>query len=126
MLTCIFAMALNAFVVLTCDCTKCHTRVVHACNCGECIHAEGDLFFSQHCDCTHTHENTIRTGLTVESERVLKLMKIVVAELPRSLVCSVDITAVTAHDVPMAVWSVPLSDDPSISTGGLRAPPVCA
>ncbi len=127
MLTCFFAMALNAIVVLTCDCTTCHTaHVTRTCNCGECFHVDGDLFFSQHCDCTHTHETTIRTGLIVESEHALKFMKIMVIELPRMLAGSVDVLSVNTHEALFVPLSVPLDEDQRTSTGGLRAPPVFA
>lgn len=126
MLTCFFAMALNAFVVLTCDCVSCHTHTAHTCMCEDCALLEGNMSFTQHCECTHTHENRAGTGLTVENERVLKLLKIIVAELPRTLADSNDIISVATHDALMCPLAVPLEDDPLLGSVGLRAPPVFA
>ncbi len=126
MLSCFFAMALNAFVVLTCDCTSCHTHTTHACMCEECALFEGDTFLSQHCECTHTHENSTDAGVTADSERVLKLMKVAVAELPRSLIYAIDTCSHNADSSMNCPQSIPLVNEPCLGVGGLRAPPVFA
>ena len=126
MLAYLFAMVLNAVVVLTCDCTSCHNHSAHKCPCEMCVTCEGDTFLSQHCECTHSHENSAETGIAVDAERVLKLMKVVVAELPRTLVDLTDITSTSADSMPTVPLSVSLDEAPLLATGGLRAPPVFA
>lgn len=126
MLLYVCAMALNAFVVLTCDCVSCHTHTSHTCHCEECALLEGETFLSQHCECTHSHENRTDTAVMAESERVLKLMKVVVAELPRTLADSGDTAISITHETPTCPQTVPLDDAPLLSAGGLRAPPIFA
>ena len=101
MLTYLVAMVLNAVVVLSCDCISCHAHVttIH-CSCGECPMEMGRAVLSQHCECTHSHENRAEVAVTVDSERVLKLTKIAVAELPRALACPTDATSISAHETP--------------------------
>lgn len=127
MLTYIFAIVLNAVVVLTCDCSSCHTHTAHQCLCEECaMYEDSNAMLSQHCECTHTHENRADTAVEVDTERVLKLMKVVVAELPRTLSDTMDTNLDITHDPLICPFSVPLEDDPLCGSVGLRAPPVFA
>ena len=126
MLTYLFAMVLNAVVVLTCDCSSCHQHPVHTCKCGQCEMPEYATSLTQHCDCTHSHENRSETAVAVDTERVLKLMKVIVAELPRTLSDSIDSNLLTTHKTLMCPLEVPLGDDPLLGSMGLRAPPVFA
>ena len=127
MLTYIFAMVLNTVVVLTCDCSSCHSHTAHHCSCEECVMCEDSrMMLSQHCECTHTHENRADTAVEVDTERVLRFMKVVVAELPRTLSDSMDTNLVITHDALMCPLSVPLEDDPLYGSAALRAPPVFA
>ena len=87
---------------------------------------EADAYLSQHCDCTHTHENRTESAVAVDTERVLKYVKIAVAELPRAIVDAVDTTILCDCDRLIAPLKVPLSQAPLISLGALRAPPVFA
>jgi hypothetical protein len=127
MLAYLCAMVLNAVVVLTCDCTSCHAHPTHTCMCGECAaFEEVATALTQHCECTHSHENRAEEAVTVDYERILKLSRVVVAELPRALVSFNDVTAMVAHQILGCPLSVPLDDDPQLWTCGLRAPPVFA
>ncbi len=126
LLSYILAMVLNAVVVLTCDCSSCHSPLVHKCHCEMCISNDGDTFLSQHCDCTHSHENQVTTAVTVDAERVFKSIKIAVAELPRTIVDLCDAMAMFTHEIPIISLSLLIDDAPLISKGGLRAPPVFA
>ena len=90
LLTYIFAMALNAFVTLTCDCASCHTRIPHSCKCESCALLEHNPSLTQHCECTHSHEAPTEIALAVDGERESKVVKIIVAELPRALAESLD------------------------------------
>ena len=83
-------------------------------------------FLTQHCDCTHSHENRSETAVEVDTERVLKLMKVIVAELPRTLSDSIDSNLLTTHKTLMCPLEVPLGDDSLLGSVGLRAPPVFA
>ena len=126
MLTYLCAMVLNAVVLLSCDCSSCHKHIVHSCKCSGCELLEHAPSLAQHCECTHSHENVAETALMVDSERDSKLTKIVVAELPRALASLIDATSDCAQEVPLCPLSVPLDEDPLLSAGGLRAPPVFA
>lgn len=126
MLTYIFAMVLNAVVVLTCDCTSHAKHATHHCSCKECVVSENATHLSQHCDCTHSHENRADTAVTVDTERVQKFMRAAVAELPRAIA---DVVAPILEDTQQTRFlplSVSLDDDPPLSAGALRAPPVFA
>lgn len=125
-LTSLFAMAFNAFVVLSCDCATCHTHFAPSCHCEDCSLFEGDASISQNCDCAHPHENASETGITIENERVLKQMRIIVAALPRALAELVNMTAQLAQEASRPPLSVPLNDFRLVEFGGLRAPPVFA
>ena len=126
LLTYIFAMALNAFVVLTCDCASCHQHPVHSCKCSSCELLEQNPSFSQHCECTHSHENPTEVAVVADNERDLKLMRFVIAELPRTIVDTIDADLGYKESSPIVPQSLSLEDDPLISAGGLRAPPVFA
>ena len=126
MLMYLCAMVLNAVVLLSCDCSSCHKHIVHSCKCRGCELLEQSPSLSQHCECTHSHENSSEIALAVDSERDSKLIKIVVAELPRALADSAESTTSFAHQAPNCPLAVPLSDGLLLSAGGLRAPPVFA
>ena len=126
MLTYLFAMALNAFVTLTCDCTSCHHHSTHSCKCEGCALLEQNPSISQHCECTHSHEATVEIALAIDVEKVSKSFKVTVLELPRALAESLDNISIFAYESPTAPQSVPLDDAPLRSLGGLRAPPVVA
>ena len=126
LLTYIFAMALNAFVTLTCDCASCHTRIPHSCKCESCALLEHNPSLTQHCECTHSHDAPTEIALAVDGERESKVVKIIVAELPRALAESLDNLSISACETAKVPLSVPLDDAPQLSLGGLRAPPVVA
>lgn len=126
LLTYIFAMALNAFVTLTCDCASCHTHITHSCKCEGCALIEQNSSISQHCECTHSHEAPTEIALAVDGERESKVVRIIVAELPRALAESLDNISISACETAKVPLSVPLDDAPQLSLGGLRAPPVVA
>ena len=126
LLTYIFAMALNAFVTLTCDCASCHTHITHSCKCEGCALIEQNSSISQHCECTHSHEAPTEIALAVDGERESKVVRIIVAELPRALAESLDNISISACETAKVPLSVPLDDAPLLWLGGLRAPPVVA
>ena len=126
MLAYLFAMALNAFVTLTCDCASCHHHSTHSCKCESCVLLEQNPSISQHCECTHSHEAPVEIALAVDGEKISKSVKIVVVELSRAFAESLDNISIFACESPTAPLSVPLDDAPLLSLGGLRAPPVVA
>ena len=126
MMTYLFALVVNTFVTLTCDCVSCYAHADHNCKCEGCALLERNPSLTQHCDCTHSHETPVEIALAADGERSLKLVKIVVAELPRTLAESLDALSFYMCESPAVVLSVPLCDDPLLLLGGLRAPPVVA
>lgn len=83
------AMAVNACVVLTCDCASRHHRM-HACCAEMCEAVAGTMSLTQHCACTHSHENRAADAVVSDTDRTFKSLRAVVAELPRMFVWSAE------------------------------------
>ena len=118
------AMALNTLVVVMCNCNACHVHAMHAA-CSERCHAAASMpCLSQHCECTHSHENRTTYAMTSDGDRALKLLKAVIAELPKTLVQVPYAGEVPSAERLLCRLKVPLAEDPLVSSGALRAPPV--
>lgn len=120
------AMAVNAMVVLTCRCSAGHDHSAHEA-CGvECTVDAGTLCFTQHCECTHSHENRFAYALTADGERAMKFMRAAVAQLPKPMIEIPGEADAMPVEKVYCEWKTPLADAPLISSGALRAPPVAA
>ena len=64
--------------------------------------------------------------MVTDNERDLKLMRVVIAELPRTIANIIDADSGYKESSPMVPRSLSLEDDPLLSVGGLRAPPIFA
>lgn len=127
----VLSIAVNALVVLTCECMSHHGHDGDLCALSHGTECTADMGgscpnFTQHCACTHSHDNNQDYALVFDGDRLLKHVRAAVAELPRTL-AEIPDAAPSGEPAPRHRPSdAALTPEPLVLSGALRAPPVSA
>ena len=125
----LFAAVFNAYAVLTCDCASQHHHAHHGHTCCAKVAGvgQGAVCFTQHCDCTHSHENRSAAAVISDNCEVVRFLRAAVADLPRICIsdaeCAVYADAVSA-EILFCERKIPIVEVHGIPAAAPRAPSV--
>jgi len=121
-------MAFNSYVVLTCDCASRHHHPHHGHTCCAevCGVDESAMSFTQHCDCTHSHDNRTTIAVLSDNDRVFKSLRAIVADLPRIFATDTECVESVSAEFLFCERKIPIREFHGIPAAAPRAPSVIA